>query len=382
MSMIDLGKVVGPTGPQGPQGPQGVQGIKGEKGDPGEPFTIAKIYTSVAAMNAGYATDGIAIGKFVMINTGNVEDAETGRLYCKGETAYQFIVDLSGATGIQGPKGDKGEQGVQGPQGIQGPQGEKGDKGDTGATGAAAGFGTPVISVDANVGTPSATVTATGPSTAKVFTFAFKNLKGVKGDVGAQGPQGETGPQGPKGATGATPEISVSATVDANVGTPSVTVTKSGTAEEPSYALAFKNIKGNTGAQGPQGAKGATGVSMHLRGAWSSASVSYVNNTTYIDIVTYNGSTYACKTSHTSSTSILPTNTSYWTLLASKGDTGAKGATGATGPQGPQGVQGERGLTPVFTIGEDGHLYVDYQDDVEPTIDVITRARENGIFTE
>lgn len=180
ITSIDLGKVVGPAGPQGPQGPQGIQGIKGEKGDPGEPFTIAKIYESVAAMNAGYATDGIAIGKFVMIDTGNIEDPETGRLYCKGDTAYQFIVDLSGATGIQGPKGDKGEQGVQGPQGIQGPQGEKGDKGDTGA----------------------------------------------------------------------------------------------------------------------------------------------------------------------------------------------------------QGPQGERGLTPVFTIGEDGHLYVDYQDDVEPTIDVITRARETGIFTE
>ena len=69
-----------------------------------------------------------------------------------------------------------------------GPQGPKGDTGDTGATGAAAGFGTPTASVDSNVGTPAVTVTASGPDTAKVFDFAFSNLKGDKGDTGSTGP--------------------------------------------------------------------------------------------------------------------------------------------------------------------------------------------------
>lgn len=79
---------------------------------------------------------------------------------------------------------------------ITGPKGEKGDpftfndlteaqkaqiKGNTGA---AAGFGTPVATINNAVGTPSVTVTASGPDTAKVFTFAFKNLKGQKGDPG------------------------------------------------------------------------------------------------------------------------------------------------------------------------------------------------------
>lgn len=65
--------------------------------------------------------------------------------------------------------------------------GAKGDIGDS------AGFGTPTASVDANVGTPSVTVTATGPNTAKVFDFVFSNLKGETGERGPQGATGNTG---------------------------------------------------------------------------------------------------------------------------------------------------------------------------------------------
>ena len=51
----------------------------------------------------------------------------------------------------------------------------------SGAMGTPAGFGTPTIEVDANVGTPSAEITAEGPDTAKIFNFIFHNLKGEPG---------------------------------------------------------------------------------------------------------------------------------------------------------------------------------------------------------
>lgn len=125
----------GDTGEQGEQGPQGIQGPKGDKGDTGAAFSIAKTYESVSAMNAGFATDGVLEGQFVMIDTGNVEDEDNAKLYVKGASSYTYITDLSGATGMTGPQGPKGDQGDQGPQGAQGVKGDKGDKGDTGAAG-------------------------------------------------------------------------------------------------------------------------------------------------------------------------------------------------------------------------------------------------------
>jgi hypothetical protein len=107
---------------------------------------------------------------------------------------------------ITAEKMNKLEQGVQNEQvGPQGPAGATGATGATGPAGAAAGFGTPAATVDANTGTPSVTVSASGPDTAKVFSFAFKNLKGAKGD------KGDTGAQGPAGTSYTLPAATTSA---------------------------------------------------------------------------------------------------------------------------------------------------------------------------
>lgn len=97
----------------------------------------------------------------------------------------------AGATGPQGPTGPAGPTGATGPAGAAGAKGDKGEigpQGPKGATGAAAGFGTPTATIDNATGVPSVAVTASGEDTAKVFAFAFKNLKGAagaKGDAGA-----------------------------------------------------------------------------------------------------------------------------------------------------------------------------------------------------
>lgn len=223
---LDAGLLKGATGTTGAQGVQGVQG---------EAFSIAKIYASIALMNAGYATDGLAQGKFVMIDTGNVADADNAKLYVKGATTYTFVTDLSGATGIQGPQGIQGIQGATGAtggvgatgaQGIQGVAGATGATGATGARGSQWYSGTLITGTSGTAtifsgsGITSALVgdyylnTSTGyvynctlAGSASVAKWVYSgSIKGATGATGAQGIQGIQGVKGDTGATGATGE--------------------------------------------------------------------------------------------------------------------------------------------------------------------------------
>lgn len=198
-----------------------------------------------------------------------------------------------GETGAQGPAGETGATGPAGATGAPGPQGEAGKDGTDGITpdvSANVEINQQQWGVEINGSTtyPQVTVDRGGTKEAPVFNFKFYNLAGPKGDTGDapdlifevfiekdtentaphaicnlaadSGSQGESDRkyylelfniQGEKGDTGATPQITMDATVDNTVGTPSVTVTTvSGTPENPSYRFDFSNLKGEPGAAG------------------------------------------------------------------------------------------------------------------------------------
>ena len=66
--------------------------------------------------------------------------------------------------------------------------------------------------------------------------------------------------KGEKGDTGTTPNITASASVNSTVGTPSVTVSRTGSNANPKFSFAFQNLKGRDGSNGRDGNNGKDGA--------------------------------------------------------------------------------------------------------------------------
>lgn len=172
----------------------GLRGPAGPAGAPGAPGTSVELRGPVASTSE------------------LPESAPSSELWMVGEESPYDGYFWNGSEWInagqlmQGPQGAPGEDGADGVTftptvssagviswtndgGLPNPEsvnikGPAGQDGTNGQDGAAAGFGAPTATVDGNVGTPSVTVTASGPDTAKVFSFAFSNLKGEPGSGG------------------------------------------------------------------------------------------------------------------------------------------------------------------------------------------------------
>ena len=124
-------------------------------------------------------------------------DGQDGRDGTDGEDGFSPAVTVAQITG--GHRVNITDKTHPSGQSFDVLDGEDGAQGAPGTPGAAAGFGTPTATVDANVGTPSVTVTASGADTSKIFSFAFRNLKGQQGQQGIQGLPGENGRDGADG---------------------------------------------------------------------------------------------------------------------------------------------------------------------------------------
>ena len=212
-----------------------------------------------------------------------------------------------GATGVRGSTGPSGSTGATGPSGF-GATGATGNLGPSGATGPTGVGATGLTGLTGSTGSQGA-VGASGPSgfgaTGATGSLGSAGPSGATGATGATGPSGASGAGGLRGPSGATGPSGFGSTGATGI-------------EGPSGATGIEGPSGATGvgATGDTGPSGDPGYSVYWRGAYVGSNIYSVQ-----DVVSYNGSVFIA----TATTSALPSDTSKWNLMVSKGDPGEAG---------------------------------------------------------
>lgn len=153
------------------------------------------------------------------------------------------FVDTTGATGAQGAAGENGENGQDGLPGLS--------------------FLYSTVDSSTSVPVSSFDTTYGMPIPGDLVSFGNGDVRRVTNVGAINDPvtlsdvlysiKGAQGSAGTNGADGVTPDITITASVDNNVGTPSVDVVKGGTPEAPTFDVQFHNLKGEPGTGGSGG---------------------------------------------------------------------------------------------------------------------------------